>query len=41
MDRKEDPVENAIKTIEFWIEKLEKVEQKLRGRIERENHSST
>jgi len=31
MDEKEDPVEEIAKAIESWIERLEKIERKLRA----------
>jgi len=30
MDKKEDPVGNAVKAIESWIEKLDQIERRLR-----------
>ena len=30
MDRREDPVEDAVKAIESWIERLEQIERKLK-----------
>jgi len=36
MDKKEFPVEDTVKLLESWIERLEKIERKLRARISRE-----
>jgi len=35
LDEKEDPIEDTVKAIEHWIEKLEEIERKLRSRIEK------
>ena len=40
MDEKEDPVEDTVKAIESRVEKLEKIERELGGRVERETQSS-
>jgi len=31
VDEKEDPVEDTVKAIESWIEKLEQIERKLKS----------
>ena len=41
VDEKEEPVEDTVKAIESWIEKLKMIERKLRSWIERESQSST
>jgi len=44
MDEKEDPglyLDNFVKALESWIEKLEKIERKLKDRTEQQTRSPT